>query len=110
MALHKHLSLEEHFFIAKQLNNNTSFKSIALELDRDRTTISKEVRAHKILKKTGAHSRAFNNCFYAITATHGDCAVFVTADGIAGLAKHVLLSARILWRRNALVFPSRLLS
>ncbi len=49
MALHKHLSLEEHFFIAKQLNNNTSFKSIALELDRDYTTISKEVRAHKFL-------------------------------------------------------------
>ena len=62
MALHKHLSLEERSFIAKQLDNNASFKSIALELDRDCTTISKEIRNHKIFKKTGAHGRAFNNC------------------------------------------------
>lgn len=62
MPLHKHLSLDERFVIAKQLDNNASFKSIALELDRDCTTISKEVRAHKIFKKTGAHGRAFNNC------------------------------------------------
>lgn len=62
MALHKHLSLEERFFIAKQLDINASFKSIAMELDRDCTTISKEVRAHKVFKKTGAHGRAFNNC------------------------------------------------
>lgn len=62
MALHKHLSLEERFFIATQLDSNASFKSIALDLDRDCTTISKEVRAHKIFKKTGAHGRAFNNC------------------------------------------------
>lgn len=62
MASHKHLSLEERFFIAKQLDSNASFKSIALELDRDCTTISKEVRSHKIFKKTGALGRAFNNC------------------------------------------------
>lgn len=62
MALRKHLSLEERFFIAKQLDNNASFKSIALDLNRDCTTISKEVRSHKIFKKTGAPGRAFNNC------------------------------------------------
>lgn len=62
MALHKHLSLEERFFIAKKLDSNAPFKSIALELDRDCTTISKEIRAHKIFRKTGAHGRAFNNC------------------------------------------------
>lgn len=62
MALHKHLSLEERFFIAKQLDDNASFKSIALELNRDCTTISKEIRTHKIFRKTGAHGRAFNNC------------------------------------------------
>ena len=62
MALHKHLSLEERFFIANQLDRSASFKSIALELNRDCTTVSKEIRSHKIFKKTGAHGRAFNNC------------------------------------------------
>ena len=56
---------------------------------------------------TAGHSTI---ALYAITATGGVCAVSVTVDGIAGPAKNVLLSARILWRRNALVFPGRLTS
>ncbi len=64
MALHKHLSLEERFFIANQLGRCASFKSIALELNRDCTTVSEKIRAHKIFKKICA-KRCYNEpiCF-----------------------------------------------
>lgn len=62
MAKNTHLTLEERFLIARHLDNRDPFKAIGASLDRDCTTISKEVRAHKIYKKTGAPGRAFNNC------------------------------------------------
>ncbi len=62
MAKHKHLTLEERFTISNLLDKQTSFKTIGQELNKDCTTISKEIRNHRIPKKTGALGRAFNNC------------------------------------------------
>lgn len=110
MALHKHLSLEERFFIANQLDRSASFKSIALELNRDCTTVSKEIRSHKIFKKTGAHGRAFNNCALRFRCDRRRLCTPCYADVTAGPAKSVSRSARISWRKNAPGFPGRLTS
>ena len=44
----KHLTLEDRFYIQNELNKGTSFKDIARFLCKDPTTISKEVRNHRI--------------------------------------------------------------
>lgn len=62
MAKQKHLTLSERFIIQTMLSKSCSFKSIARELDRDCTTISKEVRNHLTYQKTGCMGQAFNDC------------------------------------------------
>lgn len=62
MAKHKHLTLSERFTIQSMLIQSSSFKAIARELDRDCTTISKEIRNHFIFQKTGCLGHAFNDC------------------------------------------------
>lgn len=44
----KHLSLEDRIYIENELNKGTSFKDIARFLCKDPTTISKEVKAHRL--------------------------------------------------------------
>lgn len=64
------LTLEERFLIARHLDNRDSFKAAGADLGRDCTMISKEVRSHKIYKKTGAPGRAFNNCAHRYGCDH----------------------------------------
>lgn len=58
----KHLDLDSRYFIQHSLNSCLSFKAIARKLDKDCTTISKEVRNHLVFKKTGSFNMAFNDC------------------------------------------------
>ena len=44
----KHLSLEDRKYIERSLNNGSSFKDIARFLCKDPTTISKEVKLHRV--------------------------------------------------------------
>ena len=44
----KHLTLEDRVYIENELTKGTSFKNIAAFLCKDPTTISKEVRAHRL--------------------------------------------------------------
>ena len=44
----KHLTLENRIYIENELNKGTSFKDIARFLCKDPTTISKEVKAHRM--------------------------------------------------------------
>ena len=44
----KHLNLDSRIYIENQLNQGTSFKDIAKFLCKDPTTISKEVKSHRI--------------------------------------------------------------
>lgn len=46
------------------LKESFSFKAIARELSRDCTTISKEIKHHITIKKTGSYGKSFNNCVY----------------------------------------------
>ena len=55
----KHLSSSDRLEIEKGLNDNLSFKKIGEKLEKDCTTISKEVKNHIIYKNTGAIGRQF---------------------------------------------------
>lgn len=44
----KHLTLNDRLYIENELAKGTPFKDIAAFLRKDPTTISKEVRAHRI--------------------------------------------------------------
>ena len=66
MSKQKHLTFEERTIIESELKNQSSFKEIGLLLGKDCTTISKEIRAHRIPEKTGAYGKAFNDCLNAV--------------------------------------------
>ena len=51
MSNNLHLTLDERNIIEQELNNNNSFRNIAILLDKDPTTISKEVKKHRIRKE-----------------------------------------------------------
>jgi len=62
MTYQKHLSLTQRIIIEKMLNERKSFKAIARELGKHCTTISKEVRNHRVEKRVSAPGRIFNHC------------------------------------------------
>ena len=62
MSENMHLTLDERNFIEQELSKNTSFKEIAKYLDKDPTTISKEVKKHRIRKEGQAIHVGFNHC------------------------------------------------
>lgn len=72
MNKYKYLSFEERFIIKNLLDNSASFKEIDRALDRDCTTISKEVRNHLLFQKTGFFGCPFNDC-----ASHRNCPVLL---------------------------------
>jgi len=62
MNKNKHLTLEERHVIEHSLNNQLSFKAIAALVEKDCTTISKEVKAHLVFEHKGAFHMCFNDC------------------------------------------------
>lgn len=58
----KHLTLESRIAIETKLNEGESFKAIGRLLNKDCTTISKEVKNHITFDKTGAYGKSFNDC------------------------------------------------
>ena len=66
----KHLSLDERLDIEKHLNQNKSFKEIGILVNKNCTTISREIRNHYVTKNTGGIGRRFNNCIYRATCSN----------------------------------------
>ena len=62
MSKQQHLTLDERNTIEQELTRNTSFKDIALILDKDSTTISKEIRKHRIMKEGQSIHIGSNHC------------------------------------------------
>ena len=62
MMKQKHLTLEARILIETLLNERNSFKSIARQLNKDCTTISKEIKSHIFFDKAGTFGKAFNDC------------------------------------------------
>lgn len=62
MNTQKHLNLDARMIIQLELDKASSFKGIGLLIGKDCTTISKEVRLHRIVEKIGAYGKSFNDC------------------------------------------------
>ncbi|MDR1370960.1 MAG: IS30 family transposase [Dysgonamonadaceae bacterium] len=62
MNKNKYLTMEERSMIKSMLDQSASFKEIGRRLDRDCTTISKEVRNHLIYQKQGCFGQSFHDC------------------------------------------------
>ena len=69
MATQKHLTLQDRSVIQSMLENKYNFSQIANTLDKDPTTISKEVKAHTIIKNVGAAHTTYNACEHRFTCT-----------------------------------------
>lgn len=70
MPKFKHFNLDERIIIEYSLKDSLSFKAIGRKLNRDCTSISKEVKNHIIVKKIGSYGRAFNNCVHRFDCKH----------------------------------------
>lgn len=57
----KHLTYDERVFIQQNLNK-LSFKEIGKKLDKDCTSISREIRRHTITVYTGGLGKEYNSC------------------------------------------------
>ena len=64
----KHLTLDDRIYIENELSKGTSFKDIARFLCKDPTTISKEVKAHRL--SDWYHKGTFYNAknFFAVSS------------------------------------------
>lgn len=69
MSNQRHLTFEERATIEQELLKNTSFKEIALLLDKDPTTISKEIRKHRIEKAGMSIHVDSNHCAKKFSCT-----------------------------------------
>lgn len=58
----KHLSLDDRITIEQSLKEGRSFRQIALELFKDPSTISKEVKLHRVLFKHSRFNSDDNDC------------------------------------------------
>ena len=70
----KHLTLDDRYEIYHSLEKRLSFKAIGSLLEKDCTTISKEVRGHIIFERKGAPYRPFNDCAHRLHYTHSQSA------------------------------------
>lgn len=62
MSENMHLTLDEREYIEHELMNNTSFADISKYLGKDKTTISKEIKKHRIRKEGQSIHIGFNKC------------------------------------------------
>lgn len=78
----KHLTLNDRIYIENELAKGTSFKDIAAFLCKDPTTISKEVRAHRISDwyHKGTFYNSKNFCIHSLPLQEDQC--FVEMDTV----------------------------
>lgn len=63
MRTFKHLSLDDRLFIQSALSDDLSLKHIASSLKKDPTTISKELKKHRLIQRTkNTHGILKNSC------------------------------------------------
>lgn len=69
MAKYKHLSFKERSIIQSMLNDKYKFTQIAATLEKDLSTISKEVRSHIVIENRGGLHKNFNACANRFSCT-----------------------------------------
>lgn len=70
MCNNKHLTLDDRLIIERELFFNSSFKKIARLINKDCTTISKEIRNHIMYRNSGAVGRQFFDCVNRYDCPH----------------------------------------
>ena len=70
MTKNKHMDIILRNDIQTMLAAGYSFAAIARSIGKDKTTVSKEVRKHKITRKSGGCGNKFNNCANRFTCKH----------------------------------------
>lgn len=60
----KHLSFDDRLTIERGLSENLSFKAIGNTINKDCTTVAKEIKNHIQYKNTGAVGRPFFDCIH----------------------------------------------
>ena len=70
MCNNKHLTLDDRLMIERELFFNLSFKQIAKLINKDCTTVSKEIRNHIMYRNSGAVGRPFFDCANRYDCTH----------------------------------------
>ena len=58
----EHLTLEERQNIEQMLNAKQRLVDIAKAIGKHLSTISREIKAHLVVRRTGTRGRAYNNC------------------------------------------------
>lgn len=67
METQKHMDIDTRSVIKAELDKGSSFKAIAEIIGKNCTTVSKEVRKHRVFEKTGAYGKPYNNCIHNMT-------------------------------------------
>ncbi len=62
MTTQKHLSLDDRMLIQVKLTEKASFHEIAQWIQKDPTTVSKEIRRNRVKRRTGAYEKPANRC------------------------------------------------
>lgn len=70
MCNNKHLTLDDRLIIERELFFNLSFKKIAKLINKDCTTVSKEIRNHIMYRNSGAVGRPFFDCTNRYNCPH----------------------------------------
>lgn len=58
------MSFDDRLEIEAGLKKQLSFKKISIQIEKDCTTVSKEIRNHYQVNQSGAIGRPFNDCIY----------------------------------------------
>lgn len=64
-----YITYEERLEIENHLFSKNSFGGIAKILGKDRSTISREVRKHSVIERTGYGANGYNACVHRDTCT-----------------------------------------
>ena len=67
---YKHLTLDDRIEIQKALKEGKSFVQIGSLLNRDASTIAKEIKSHISIRETGTKSRPYNQCTHRKNCLH----------------------------------------
>ena len=64
MPNNSHLTLQDRSIISVRITEGVPFRQIALDLDKDPGTISREVKLHRTMVETGSCGHSFNPCIH----------------------------------------------
>lgn len=103
---HAHLTLSDRIYIEQALERHMKFKDIAIFIEKDSSTVSKEIRRHRICKAVDRKPLSVSCTTHAqrkICATIGiaiNFAVNVLCDGVTAIARIIRLQCAAVSKRH----------